>query len=156
MIRRVKNWLGIESVKVDMELPPAVTYGQENLKGILKISSMSSQTVEYIEINFIEKYERGRREDKRINDYLIGQWTSDEKYKIGDAQKLSIPFTMKLDWLESDMDQWQRKNFITDKLIKLAKWSRKVKSTFRIETELQVKGAKLHPFFKAEMDVLTD
>lgn len=156
MIRRVKNWLGIESVKVDMELPPSVESGQQELKGILMLKSMSPQTVEYIEIKFIEKYERGKKEDKRINDYLIGRWTSEERYQITPGENVSIPFTLSLNWLESDMDQWQKKNVVTGKLIKFAKWMRKVKSTYRIEAELQVKNAKLQPFYKAEIDVIPD
>lgn len=154
MIRRVKNWLGIESVKVKMDLPPSVDFGQQKLKGVIELTSMSLQEVEYIEVNFIEKYERGRKEDRRINDYLIGQWTLDDEVFLEPGKLVSLPFKMKLNWLESEMDAWQNKNAIAKRLVKLAKWSRRVKSSYRVEAELKVKGAKLHPFFKAEIEVV--
>ena len=154
MIRRVKDWLGIESVKVEMDLPETLEFGRDKLKGNLILHSLSDQKVEFIEVNFIEKYERGRKDDKRINDYLIGQWTYDEPIHLSAGEKKTIPFKLELEWLESDMDKWQKKNALTKRLVRLAKWSRRVRSNYRLEVELKVKGAKLHPFYKAEIDVV--
>ena len=154
MIRKVKNWLGIESVKIELILPPEVPYGKNILKGVMLLTSPSNQTIRGAHVRFIEKFERGKQDEKRINDFLLGEWKFERELEVPADEKVFIPFKIPLRWKYSDIDLWSQKNIFNAGIAKLAKRFHGVQSVYRIEGSIQVDGAKLQPFYKAEMDVI--
>lgn len=154
MIRKVKNWLGIESVKVDMVLPPDLSFGAPLYKGVLVLSSLSEQKVMEATIQVIEKYERGRKEDKLINDFLIGEWKLNRSIEIPAKEKVFIPFKMPLHWKMSKLDAWGQTNYLTGKISQLAKSLYNAHSQYRIESSVKVEGSAMSPFYKCELDVI--
>jgi len=68
MIGKVKTWLGIEGVKIDLDLPEEFRYLDGLVTGKLYISSMSDHVVTSIHIKLIEKYSRGKKEAKLTDD----------------------------------------------------------------------------------------
>ena len=73
MLKKVKNWLGIEGVKVKLDLPDTFSVKSKKIQGSFVISSLSEQHVQNVNIVLKEKYTRGRRKSKLIDEYVLGE-----------------------------------------------------------------------------------
>jgi len=54
MFGKVKKWLGIEGVKLEVLLPEEVLKEGKLLKGSLRFTSMNEQTVTFIKVVMVE------------------------------------------------------------------------------------------------------
>ncbi len=59
MIGKVKQWLGIEGVKLELMLPEEVYEKSGFVVGKILLQSMNAQTVSSIKLVLIERYSRG-------------------------------------------------------------------------------------------------
>ena len=78
----MKQWFGIEGVKVEMDVPEEIIKQLGVVKGQLRFSTMKTQTVTAVKVTMIETYKRGRKDDKRIDDYQIGTVYLQEPFEI--------------------------------------------------------------------------
>ena len=92
MFGTVKKWLGLDSVKIKLKPLEAYPRKVETINAELEINSGGSALVTYIKIKFIERYTRGRGDNMKIDEYLLGEWTSDEQIEI-DGKTPKIIFT---------------------------------------------------------------
>ncbi len=148
MLKKVKRWLGIEGVKLVLEVPYEVPGQIGELRGHVILSSQDEQIVESIHFGFIEKYSRGRRKRKLIDEYKLAEERIQGPWTIHPEEELHIPFTIPFDLIQSDMDRLGSKNIIFGTVVGLAKRIKGVKSEYRLEAEAIVQGTKLNPFDK--------
>ncbi|MFK7950867.1 MAG: sporulation protein [Saprospiraceae bacterium] len=148
MLDKVKQWFGIEGVKVELIIPEAVSLKNGVIKGQLQFSSMNAQTVQNINLKLVEIYTRGRRKNKMTNEYEIGQVTIFESFQVPAELPILVDFELPFELLKSEVDEMADKNFLLGGVAKLAKLSRGVNSEFRVEVEADVKGTRLNPFDK--------
>lgn len=148
MFGKVKNWFGIEGIKVEMNIPEEINEKLGVVKGSLLFSTMNQQTISSIKVVMIETYRRGRKEMKRIDDYEIGRIILTEEITISPNEPLNLDFVLPFEMQKSEMDEFASKNFFAKGIVNLAKRTRNVKSTFRVEVEADVKGTGLNPFDK--------
>lgn len=146
MINRVKKWLGIEGVKLELILPEAVGEKEGAVEGIIRFQSLNTQTVTQIQLTFIERYNRGRGKEKLTDEYELGELEIMQTIEIPAEEIVEVPFRLPFSIVRSDMDEIGRKNFIYGGLVSAAKYISKVKSEFRVEAEAKVKGTALNPF----------
>ena len=73
MFGRVKQYLGIEGVKVELELPEKVRKAQEQVEGKVRFISLNKQDVTEVKIKLVERYSRGRGEEQKIDEYNLGE-----------------------------------------------------------------------------------
>lgn len=146
MIKRLKNMLGIESVKIDLEIPQEIEKKDQNIKGIIILTTLSDAEVESISIKLIEKYTRGRKEDKLIDEYVISKILVEEKVSISKGEEIKLPFDLPFKIVKSPMDELQGRNFLNSFFVGIAKKLKGVKSDYRIIAEVNIKGTTLHPF----------
>lgn len=106
---------------------------------------MSSQTVRSINIKLIEKYERGRGNNKLINEYTAGELFSDKAFKIEANKEQAFEFNLPYEIAQSEMDKIGSSNFLTRTFVKAAKYLHGVRSEFRIEASAKVQGNAISP-----------
>jgi hypothetical protein len=148
MLGKVKQWFGIEGIKVELILPEAVSMKSSLLKGQLQFTSMNAQTVQNIKLKLIEIYSRGRRSNKVTSEYQLGEVTIFESFEVPSELPIIIDFELPFELLKSEIDEIADKNIIFGGVAKLAKLTRGVNSEFRVECEVDVKGTRLSPFDK--------
>ncbi len=148
MFGKVKNWFGIEGIKVELNIPGEINEKLGVVKGSLLFSTMNEQTVSAVKVVMIETYRRGRKDMKRIDDYEIGRIVLTEEMTIYSNEPLSLDFVLPFEMQKSEIDEFGAKNFLAKGIASLAKRTRNVKSTFRVEVEADVKGTRLNPFDK--------
>lgn len=151
MIGKVKKWLGIEGVKLEIVLDEDALKTPGVIRGTLRFQSMNQQTVTRIQVVLIERYERGRGEEKRIDEYELGRVGLAENFDVPADEIIMRSFELPYTQLKSEMDEFADKNFLFRGISKAAKRFSSVKSTFRLEAEANVRGVALNPFDKREI-----
>lgn len=153
MLRRIKNMLGIESVKLTLEVPDSLHVDAKEITGLIHMTTQNDAVVESISIRLIEKYTRGRKESKLIDEYVISKILVEERVELLKDEKVSLPFQLPFQLIQSPMDQLQSKNFFSKMIVGLAKKLKGVKSEYRILAELKIKGTVLQPFAETSIQI---
>ncbi|MEE9438137.1 MAG: sporulation protein [Saprospiraceae bacterium] len=151
MLGRLKKVLGIEGVKLELLLDDPTNVNEQKVSGILKFTTKSKGTVDGITVKVIEKYIRGRRKTKLIDEYPIGILTISEKFTIEPEEIIELPFDMVYERVLSEMDKIEKSSFFAMPFIKLAKKIKGVKSSYYVIAEANVKGTTLNPFDRKDL-----
>lgn len=144
MLGKVKQYLGIEGIKISLEIPDIIDKRQEFIEGNIVLTSKNTQTARSFSIRLIEKYHRGRRKSRLINEYELGSIQLKKNIIVSANTTEKVPFKLPFQVAESRMDQLEH-NFILKGFIKFAKFANAVKSEYRIEAEADVVGTALDP-----------
>ncbi len=94
MFGKVKHWLGIEGVKLKLLVPDEVKESDKELKGKIQFHSMNKQMITAISVKMIEKYSRGNRKDKLVDEYLLGEIHLEQKIEVPSEEIVEIDFTL--------------------------------------------------------------
>ena len=111
MLGKVKQWLGIEGVKLELIIPDEYPRGATLIKGTIRLQSMQPQTVTRIKVVLIERYTRGKGAEKRIDEYELGAYVSDQLVEVPANESVEIPFPclfgcIYLRWTNSKLKMW--------------------------------------------------
>lgn len=154
MIGKVKQWLGIEGVKVEMILPETVNASEGVIEGKIRFTSMHTQRVKSIKLSLTEKYTRGRFKNKLTDQYKIAEEEQDEDILVTANEPIEIEFQLPFTLVKSDMDEMGEKNFVFRKIVNTAKKIKNVKSEYTIEAEARIEGTALNPFDKKIIEIV--
>ena len=146
MFGKVKKWLGIEGVKVELVLPEMVFEEVGAVSGQLVFHSKNQQTVRSVNLKLIEKYSRGRGQEKLVDEYLLGEINLKQRIEVPAEEPIAVDFTLPFLLQKSGVDEFGDKNFLTGGLVSLAKKLQSVNSEYRIEADADVEGTALNPF----------
>jgi hypothetical protein len=154
MFGKVKRWLGIEGVKVEIILPEVIKEKDGLIQGKLRFESMHTQKVKSIKVTLTEKYTRGRFKNKLTDQYKIAEIEQHEEILVTAHEPAEIEFELPFTLVKSDMDEIADKNFVFRKLVDAAKAVKNVKSEYTLEAEVEVEGTALSPFDKKEIHII--
>jgi hypothetical protein len=147
MLGKVKKWLGIEGVKLEIIVEERFSPKSFNVGGIIRLRSKDAHTVNSIKIVLIERYSRGRDEEQLIDEYELGELFVDKKIEVpAEGEPIDIPFLLPFQRVDSPVDDFAGKNPLYGGLAWAAKKLRRVNSEYRIEAEANIKGVGLNPF----------
>ncbi len=153
MFGKVKKWLGIEGVKLELVLPDMAFREVGALSGQIRFFSKNTQQVTSIKVVLVEKYRRGRGKEKLIDEYQLGEITLDKSFEVPENEPLEVEFTLPFSLVKSEMDEFGDKNFMTGGLVKVAKMLSAVKSEYYVQAEAKVEGTALNPFDKKSIQM---
>ncbi len=148
MFGKVKRWLGIEGVKIEMIIPDEISAKSGVIEGKIRFESMHLQTVTKIKLTLTEKYIRGRWKNKLTDQYKIGEIELVDNIEVPAHEVILMDFEMPFTIVKSEMDEIGDKNFVFKKLVDTAKALKNVKSEYFLEAEAEVNGTALSPFDK--------
>jgi len=154
MIGKVKSFLGIESVKIRLEIPNEIPLDGSAFPGKIIFTSKTRQTVKAISIKLIEKYTRGRRKKKLVNEYIAGIAEFNKPFVVEKDSEYAFEFTLRYNIAQSEMDRIGSGNFITKGLVGIAKFLNNVKSEYRVEASAKVKGNAIPPLTSKSIKVI--
>lgn len=151
MFGKVKLFFGIEGLKVDLEIPETFTMKDKTIKGSLKLYSKSAQRLKKLQIMLKETYQRGRRADKKTNDYILGSIELNEDVVIPANGEKIIDFILPFQFQFSAIEKIGQKSSVHHQITNMAKWINNAKSQFGIEVTTQVEGTALNPSVRKEI-----
>lgn len=148
MIGKVKQWLGIEGVKLELDIPEEINKHDRVLHGRIRLQSMQAQFVTRIKVVLIERYSRGKGQEQLIDEYELGAFVSNQKIEVPANELVELDFTLPFQHYRSEIDEWEEQNVLFKGLAFAAKKLRRVRSEYRLEAEARVSGVALNPFDK--------
>lgn len=151
MIKKVKDWLGIEGVKIQLSMPETFTLSNNRIEGSYTISSQSDQYIESVHLVLKEKYFRGRRKSKLIDEYILAEAVYPIDQAIDRESILQKDFELQFESIKSPIDKFGDKNFLYQGITILAKLIKNAKSQYSLTIEVKVKGNRLKPYDKANL-----
>lgn len=151
MFGRVKKWLGIEGAKMELLLADSYRLKHKMIDGMVIFYAMNDERIESVHIQLIEKYHRGRRKNKMVNEIVLGEMTVDAAFDVPQDEEVELKFKLEYEPSMSPMDQWGSSNFMMKGLVGAAKKMKGVKSHYFVIAEATVKGTKFSPFVKNEI-----
>ena len=154
MIGRVKRWLGIEGVKVELVLPEEIKGSDGLIEGKIRFQSMHTQKVKSIRLTLSEKYTRGRFKNKLTDLYKIAETEQKEDIIVPADEVIEVDFVLPFSVVKSDMDEIADKNFVFRKIVGAAKKIKNVKSEYTLEAEAIIEGTALNPFDKKTVNIV--
>lgn len=154
MFDAFKNFFGMDTVKLRLDVLEAYPKTVETINGEVELRSATAHRVEDLHIRLVEVYTRGRGDEKRIDEYVLGEWHSAGELEVPAGRALRVAFAMPYAFLKSNMDELGDKNFILRGVAGLAKSLKGVSSDYYIIAEASVKGGKLKPFAKAKISII--
>lgn len=154
MFGKVKQYLGIEGVKVELDLPENVTLAAAQLEGSVRLSTMHAQTVTALQLKLVERYERGRADDKKVDEYTLGSISLEQNIDIPSDVPVEVDFQLPFEALQSEVDDFANRNRVFKGLAKMARRAYSAKSVYYVIAEAKVKGTALSPFKKQEIKLV--
>lgn len=154
MFGKVKKWLGIEGVKVELLLPEMAFEQVGAISGQVLIHSKNEQVVTALRLKITEKYSRGRGKEKLVDEYELGSIVLKKSIQVPADEPLAVDFTLPFQLKKSNVDEFGEKNFMTSGLVSLAKKLQAVHSEFSVEVEADVEGTALNPFSKKTIKLM--
>ena len=146
MLSKVKNWFGIEGVKMDILLPDDIRSVDGLFSGILVFNALTTQEVLNVTVKMVERYGRGRGSERLVNEYVLGELFIDKSIIIEANIETKLSFAFSFKYVTAPIDDFAKKNILFKGMANMAKKMSKVNSEFRIEAEAKVKGTALNPF----------
>lgn len=148
MFGKIKDWLGIEGLKLELDIPNEISSDASKIDGSLILFTKRPQIVTGMTISLKERYTRGRKSGKLIDIYELGKVEHIDRIEINPDQIYEMPFSMPFDLLKSDVDKIGEWNFITRNLVSIAKKIKNAESEYWIEASADVEDTALNPLIK--------
>ncbi len=148
MFGKVKRWLGIEGIKLELILPLEVDKSLGLVEGQIRLYSMHTQKISALKVVVKERFARGRKGDKLIDEFQLGEISLEKEIEIPANEPISIDFSVPFALMKSEMDELQDKNPIIGGVVQAAKWIKGVNSEYRVEAEANAIGTALNPYDK--------
>lgn len=148
---KVKEWLGIEGIKLEINLPEDLVQSDGVISGTLRYSTKNTQQVLNTSIKLYEEYSRGRRKAKKTDTYLIAEIEIGDSFMVYPEDVKEVPFKLTFQYVQSEMDKIHSKGGFSGALAGMAKKAKGVQSKYFVEAESDISGTALNPFDKVEV-----
>jgi len=152
MVGKVKDFFGIEGVRLELFVPEDFKLSTGKIKGTLKLSSLRSQTVTALSVELRERYTRGRGDNKLIDTYVLGYLRESRDLDVAANEEVFLPFELCFAERRTAIDDFSKRSPLLKPLGKLAKLTAAASSTYTLVGSALVKGVKLSPEVKLVLD----
>ncbi len=153
MLGKVKDFLGIEGVRVALTVDEPVRLRAGLLTGRVELSSLSAKTITDLRLRFEERYQRGWGSDKLIDVYTLGEHREALELHVAARETVELPFTLPFGARRTPVDRWTDRSVFLKPLGALARLSAGAKSTYTLHAQARVKGVALGPEAQITLDL---
>lgn len=153
MLKKVKNWLGIEGVQLEFLNIPEKVESENMIVGSIRLTSKSDQFITDISVTVKEKYTRGRRKSKLTDEFEIGSIILPVNLELSTTESQEIKFDVPYQLLKSEIETWGDKNVLYKGVSKAAQFFKNAKSKYFVLVEANVKGNRLKPYVIHEINL---
>jgi hypothetical protein len=145
MFGKIKQALGIGTVKVELSIPAQVRKADGSLQGTVKLTAKSDQEVTKLHIKLIESYTTGRGEDKKTREFDLGEIVMPQQLLMTSGDVKDIEFKLGFTLLKSNNDVLKEHGGALGTLGKLGALANAEKSEYFVTVVADVKGTALDP-----------
>lgn len=153
MLSRVKDYLGIEGIRVEILLEDPIVRDSGRVRGRVKLTSHREQRIRALDVKLTERYRRGRGKEKLIDEYELGTLRLNIDAVVPAQKAVQVPFTLEFVTADSPIEAWAERNPLARPFSFLAKKVQGVDSRYFLRCEADVPGTALNPFDEREVQL---
>lgn len=154
MFNKLKQAFGVQTVKVDLEIPTMAEKAGTALSGTVRLTAQSDQMVEDISLRLTEKYSTGRGSEKRTREFDLGRIKLTDSFELKSGDVKEIMFTLPYQARKSGNDQLKAHGGALGAIGKLGSMIEAETATYRVVAALSVKGAIISPVDSKEIQLV--
>ncbi len=143
--QKVKQFLGIVGVKVEMQVDDTFSKTGSVIQGKVIITSKSDQQILAVKVSFEETWKIGKGESETVKNFDLGEWMSEQEFSIKAGQTKEFPFTMNYSMIKSENDRMAESSSVGKALGGIGKMLDGEQSVFKLIAMADVKGAAFDP-----------
>lgn len=144
IIAKIKQILGIGTVKVKLSVPGTFTTNDSEIKGSVEITAKSDQALDHIEIKLEEEHTTGRGDDKKTKTYELGT-VKLPGFDMKSGEVKTLEFSLPFSYSKSNNESLSEQGGVLGGLGKLGSMATGEKSAFQVVATADVKGATFDP-----------
>lgn len=146
MLDRLKTYLGVEGVRLEVKLADPVRRSDGIVSGVVTLSTLRSQCVDSLSLRLTERYARGRGDHKRIDEYLLGESEVDCSIPVAPGEFVDVPFSLSFAERRTPLErQVDRLGPLASPVARLARLSYAATSTYELTAAASISGVALQP-----------
>ncbi len=151
---KIKQFMGIGTISVKVNIPNQLKAADGQLKGSLTLTAKSHQKVKKVEVKLEEERTTGRGDDKETKYYTIGSWNDNNVFEMKEGEIKNIEFNFPVSTYKSSTDELAEKSGVLGGLGKLAKMADNARSEYVVKAVVDVDGASLDPSDSAPISII--
>lgn len=147
----IKGWLNIGGVKVEIEgVNPMVPRNGNEVTGKVLLTSKSDKEVQKITYKLLLRKSTGRGQDRKTQDFILGQSAYNEPFTIKAGETKTFDFTIPYSVSKGLKDMGGALGAVG----KVAAFATAEKMEYMVLAECSVKGAALSPWNKVDVQIV--
>lgn len=151
MVSRIKDFFGIEGISIQC-IVRDFSKKDGILQGDIIFETLKEQSVSKLTVAIFERYSRGRGKEKRIDVVKLSEITTSIDLSVHPEETVILPFEIEFQTQKSRLEQLSSKYKALFPLKALGNLAAGVKNEYWIEGKAEVKGVKLSPRFKIDLE----
>jgi len=152
--QKVKQFLGIVGVKVELQVADIFSKTGNTIQGKVIITSKGQQQILSVEVGFEEVWRIGKGENETMKTFDLGEWKNSQEFLMMPGETKEFPFTLNYSMVKSENDRMMESSKVGKALGGLGKMMDGEKSNFWLKAMADVKGAAFDPNCIKEMKPL--
>lgn len=147
----IKGWLNIGGVKVEIEgVNPMVPRNGNEVTGKVLLTSKSDKEVQKITYKLLLRKSTGRGQDRKTQDFILGQSAYNEPFTIKAGETKTFDFTIPYSVSKGLKDMGGALGAVG----KVAAFATAEKLEYMVLAECSVKGTALSPWNKVAVQIV--
>ncbi len=152
--KKIKQGLGIGTVKLALEVPPSVSGESGRLQGRVTVTAQSDQQITSLKFKLTEEFSTGRGEEKETREFELGTVSYDQPFSLKAGESKTVEFALPFVLRKSSAQSLAEKGGALGALGMAAKIAGAEKSTFKVEAEAKIQGTMLSPDDSKDIDIV--
>lgn len=145
MFGKLKQALGIGTVKVELSIPAQIPKSSGSFNGTVKLTAKSDQEITKLHIKLVESYTTGRGEEKKTRDFDLGEISMPQQLVLKNGEVKDVDFSLSYTLLKSNNDALKEHGGALGALGKIGAFANNEKSEYFVTAVADVKGTALDP-----------
>lgn len=142
---KIKDWLGIGGVKVELEIPGQVEKASGSISGKVILTTKKAFPVKDIKVKLEEHWSTGTGENKTSKTFDIGNITIPGGFTISPEETKAIDFTLPFTLIKSENDRMKEQGGLMGTMGKIGAFTSGEKSEYKVVATADVDKPGLDP-----------
>ena len=154
MFGKIKQALGVKTVKIALETPPSAEIAGTTLSGNIELTAESDQLIEDMAVRLIEKFSTGRGTEKKTREFELGHIKLPNTFEMKGGDVKKIPFSLTFKVRKSGNDQLKEYGGALGAIGKLGAIMEAESSQYVVRAVVSLRGAVVSPQDQKNIDLV--
>lgn len=153
MIDRVRDFFGIEGLRLGLAVDGQPRLSDERIAGELTLDCLREQAVTALTLVLTERYTRGRGAERLIDTYELGRLTQATSLTVAGGEQVVLPFDLRFSPRRTPLDEALAGRPLGTYAKRLAELTIAAGSAFELSATAEVAGAVVPATTRLPLDL---